>query len=169
MDAAWEDFCSMVMQEQELNKFLSGIGKSMGKGQSVAGIAAKQKSAQNKRAKDYAQAFKEGKLTMEPLGEDFVPLKKARHKPPQTFSSSNPTERNLAEVINQSQEEPNIIDLQRHNEGNNGMLQPNNQMEPQQNNQNPPHYIPPIVLGSEEENPPLLCFFPGAHKEMLWL
>ena len=36
VDAAWEDVCSMIIQEEEFTKFLEGRGKSMGRGPSTA-------------------------------------------------------------------------------------------------------------------------------------
>ena len=48
VDAAWEDVCSMIIQEEEFTKFLEGRGKSMGRGPSTASQAAKDKRAQSK-------------------------------------------------------------------------------------------------------------------------
>ena len=90
VDAAWEDVCSMIIQEEEFTKFLEGRGKSMGRGPSTASQAARDKRAQCKRAKEYVQSFKENNFTIGDGEDCFIPTKKAKHKAPNTFSSSNP-------------------------------------------------------------------------------
>ena len=45
VDAAWDDVCSMVMQEQEHTKFLEGRSYSFGKGPSVPDVVDKEKKA----------------------------------------------------------------------------------------------------------------------------
>ena len=90
VDAAWEDVCSMIIQEEEFTKFLEGRGKSMGSRLSTASQAAKDKRAQCKRAKEYVQYFKENNFTIGDGEDVFIPAKKAKHKAPNTFSSSYP-------------------------------------------------------------------------------
>ena len=90
MDAAWEDVCSMIIQEEEFTKFLEGRGKSMGRGPSTASQATRDKRAQFKEAKEYVQFFKENNFTIGDGEDCFIPAKKAKHKAPNTFSSSNP-------------------------------------------------------------------------------
>ena len=90
VDAVWEDVCSMIIQEEGFTKFLEGRGKSMGRGPSTASQAAKDKRAQSKRANKYVQSFKENNFTIGDGGDIFIPAKKAKHKAPSTFSSSNP-------------------------------------------------------------------------------
>ena len=84
VDAAWDDVCSMVMQEQEHTKFLEGRSYSFGKGPSVADVAEKEKKAQRKRSRTYQEAFKENLL--QTCDEDplFLPNKRARHREPET-------------------------------------------------------------------------------------
>ena len=41
VDAAWEDACSMIIQEEEFTKFLEGRGKSMDRGPSTASQTAR--------------------------------------------------------------------------------------------------------------------------------
>ena len=89
VDAAWEDVCSMIIQE-EFTKFLEGRGKSMGRGPSTTSLAARDKRTQCKRAKEYVQSFKENNFTIGDGEDVFIPEKKAKHKAPNTFSSSNP-------------------------------------------------------------------------------
>ena len=89
VDAAWEDVCSMIIQEQ-FTQFLEGRGKSMGRGPSTASQAAKDKRAQSKRAKEYVQSFNENNFTIGDGEDVFIPTKKAKHKARNTFSSSNP-------------------------------------------------------------------------------
>ena len=84
IDAAWDDVCSMVMQDQEHTKFLEGRSYSFGKGPSVADVAEKEKKAQRKRSRTYQEAFKENLLQTcdgDPL---FLPNKRARHREPET-------------------------------------------------------------------------------------
>ena len=83
VDAAWDDVCSMVMQEQEHTKFLEGRSYSFGKGPSVADVAEKEKKAQRKRSRTYQEAFKENLL--QTCDEDplFLPNKRARHREPE--------------------------------------------------------------------------------------
>ena len=90
VDAAWEDVCSMIIQEEEFTKFLEGRGKSMGRGPSTASQAARDKRAQCKRAKEYVQSRKEINFTIGDGKDCFIPAKKAKHKAPNTFISSNP-------------------------------------------------------------------------------
>ena len=92
VDAAWEDVCSMIIQEEEFTKFLEGRAKSIGRGPSTASQAARDKRAQCKRAKEYVQSFKENKFTIGDGEDVFIPAKKAKHKAPNTFSSSNPSQ-----------------------------------------------------------------------------
>ena len=90
VDAAWEDVCSMIIQEEEFTKFLEGRGKSKGRGPSIPSQAAKDMRAQSKMAKEYVQSFKENNFTIGDGEDVFIPAKKAKHKAPNTFSSSNP-------------------------------------------------------------------------------
>ena len=52
--------------------------------------AAKDKRAQCKRAKEYVQSFKENNFTIGDGEDVFIPAKKAKHKAPNNFGSSNP-------------------------------------------------------------------------------
>ena len=82
VDAAWEDVCSMVMQEQEHTKFLEGRSYSFGKGPSQGQIALKEKKQQRKRSREYQQAFKENMMNATDSDSFFIPNKKARHTQP---------------------------------------------------------------------------------------
>ena len=62
----------------------------MGRGPSTAPQAVKDKRAQCKRAKEYVQCFKENNFTIGDGEDVFIPAKKAKHKAPNNFSSSNP-------------------------------------------------------------------------------
>ena len=62
----------------------------MGRGPSTTSQAAKDKRAQCKRAKEYVQCFKENNFTGGDGEDVFIPAKKAKHKAPNNFSSSNP-------------------------------------------------------------------------------
>ena len=82
VDAAWEDVCTMVMQEQEHTKFLEGRSYSYGKGPSQGQIALKEKQKQRKRSREYQQAFKENMVAATDTDDFFLPNKKARHTQP---------------------------------------------------------------------------------------
>ena len=93
VDSCWEDTCSMVIQEEELQKFLDGVGKSSGKGPTAASLATREKRSQMKRAQEYKANFQQGNFMFcENDDEVFIPSKKAKHKAPTLFSSSNPTQ-----------------------------------------------------------------------------
>ena len=60
VDSCWEDTCSMVIQEEELQKFLDGVGKSSGKGPTAASLTTREKRSQMKRAQEYRANFQQG-------------------------------------------------------------------------------------------------------------
>ena len=82
VDAAWEDVCTMVMQEQEHTKFLEGRSYSYEKGPSQGQIALKEKQKQRKRSREYQQAFEENMVTATNTDDFYLPNKKARHTQP---------------------------------------------------------------------------------------
>ena len=80
----------MILQEKVLSQFLSGYGRSCGKGSTSTAIARTEKKKQEKRAKDYSQQFKEGNLMFcENEEMVFISSKKAKHKPPETYKKRN--------------------------------------------------------------------------------
>ena len=82
VDAAWEDVCTAIMQEQEHTAFLAGRVHSSGKGPSSTQLGEKSKIEQMKRSRAYQEAFKEGRVQIgEEEGGHFIPAKKARHRP----------------------------------------------------------------------------------------
>ena len=87
VDAAWEDTCTMILQEQEHTKFLAGRSLSSGKGPSSGTIAEKEKRQQLKRSREYQTAFVEQNFE---LGDDdgmFIPSKRAKHRHPEVPSA----------------------------------------------------------------------------------
>ena len=81
------------MQEEELQKFMDGVGKSSGKGPTAASVASKEKRSQLKRPQEFRANFQEGNFMFcQDDDEVFIPSKKAKHKAPTVFSSSNPTQ-----------------------------------------------------------------------------
>ena len=84
VDAALDDVCSMVMQEQEHTKFLERRSYSFGKGPSVADVAEKEKKAQRKRSRTYHGAFRENLPQTCDENPLFLPNKRARHREPET-------------------------------------------------------------------------------------
>ena len=78
VDSCWEDTFSMVIQEEELQKFLYGVGKSSGKGPTAASLATREKRSQMKRAQEYKANFQQGNFMFcENDDEVFIPSKKA--------------------------------------------------------------------------------------------
>ena len=80
VDAAWEDICTIILQEQEHTAFLQGKCRT-GKGPSQADLANKSKKDQLKRSKDYQMAFRMGHFEIGETSGTFVPSKRARHRP----------------------------------------------------------------------------------------
>ena len=134
VDAAWDDICSMIMQEQEHTKFLEDRSYSFGKGPSVADLAEKEKKQQRKRSRTYQQAFKENMLQTCDDDPVFIPSKRARHREPET----------------------SVFDVQ----GN--TLQPSHEV-PQTGNILQPagQVLPKPRRFEKEQNPPLLAFLHG--------
>ena len=74
VDAAWEDVCTAIMQEQEHIAFLAGRVHSSGKGPSATQLGEKSKNEQMKRSRVYQEAFKEGRVQIgEEEGGHFIP------------------------------------------------------------------------------------------------
>ena len=93
VDAAWEDVCSTILQEEEIQKFLEGKGVSSGKGPSTISNATKEKKNQSRRTKEYKTMFKEGNYSVvDGGGAMFIPSKKARHKAPSSYCTFNPVQ-----------------------------------------------------------------------------
>ena len=83
VDAAWEDTCTMILQEQEHSAFLAGRKYSMGKGPGAGAVAEKLKKQQMKRAKEYQKAFQEQNFDLDDTDGMFIPQKKAKHRHPE--------------------------------------------------------------------------------------
>ena len=82
VDAAWEDVCTAIMQEQEHTAFLAGRTSASGKGPSATQLEERSKREQMKRSRSYQQAFKEGRVGLvETDGGNFLPAKHAKHRP----------------------------------------------------------------------------------------
>ena len=141
MDAAWNDVCSMVMQEQEHRKFLEGRSYSFGKRPSVVEVADREKKAQRKRSRTYQEAFKENLL--QTCDEDplFIPNKRARYREPGTTVFG--VEGNPLQPIQPSGSE-SALSVSRHH---------------------PPSQ--PRKFGSQD-NPPLLAFLHGFQNHHLF-
>ena len=83
MDAAWEDTCTMILQEQEHTKFLAGRCYSSGKGPSAGSIAENEKRQQIRRSRDYQRAFIDQNNDMGDEDRMFLPGKRAKHRHPE--------------------------------------------------------------------------------------
>ena len=82
VDTAWEDTCTMILQEQEHTAFLTGRKFSTGKGPGAGVVAEKLKRQQMKRAKEYQKAFQEKNFDLDDTDGMFIPQKKAKHRHP---------------------------------------------------------------------------------------
>ena len=80
VDAAWEDVCTTILQEQEHSSFLSG-GARQGKGPTNTLLAMKSKKAQLKRSATYQKAFQNKDFHLSDEGGNFIPMKRAKHRP----------------------------------------------------------------------------------------
>ena len=80
VDAAWEDVCTTILQEQEHSAFLSG-GARQGQGPTNTQLAIKSKKAQLKRSATYQKAFQNKDFHLSDEGGNFIPMKRAKHRP----------------------------------------------------------------------------------------
>ena len=81
VDAAWEDVCTAIMQEQEHTAFLKGRCRSSGKGSTATQLGECAKRDQMGRSGEYQQAFREGRtFIIEEEGGNFIPSKRAKHR-----------------------------------------------------------------------------------------
>ena len=83
VDAAWEDTCTMILQEQEHTTFLAGRKFLTGKGPGAGVVAEKLKKQQMKRSKEYQKAFQEQNFELDDTDGMFIPKKKAKHRHPE--------------------------------------------------------------------------------------
>ena len=83
VDAAWEDTCTMILQEQEHTKFLAGRCYSSRKGSSAGSIAENEKRQQIRRSRYYQRAFIEQNYDMADEDRMFLPGKRAKHRHPE--------------------------------------------------------------------------------------
>ena len=131
VDAAWEDVCTAIMQEQEHTAFLEGRARSSGRGPTATKLGERAKRDQMMRSKEYQQAFREGRTSIVE-GGNFIPSKRAKHRPDEQIGD----------------------DVQ-------GRDVPPQQTGSGQGNGNTPRKpLAPINIFNRE-NPPLLCFLAG--------
>ena len=83
VDAAWEDVCTSIMQEQEQSAFLEGCARSSGRGPTATKLGEHAKRDQMARSREYQQAFREGRTSIVEDGGHFIPNKRAKHRPTQ--------------------------------------------------------------------------------------
>ena len=57
VDAAWEDTCTMILQEQEHSAYLAGRKYSMGKGPGAGTVAERQKKTTDEEGKGVSESF----------------------------------------------------------------------------------------------------------------
>ena len=82
VDAAWEDVCTAIMQEQEHTAFLEGRCRSSGRGPTATKIGECAKRDQMSRSREYQQAFRERRTSIiEEEGGNFIPGKRAKYRP----------------------------------------------------------------------------------------
>ena len=84
VDAANEDVSTMMMQEQDMQKFLEGQQRSTGRAPSRAEQAKKEKRQQITRAREYIENARQGMTSSltstETTANVFIPNKNARHR-----------------------------------------------------------------------------------------
>ena len=82
VDAAWEDVCTAIMQEQEHTAFPEGRCRSSGKGPTATEIGEHAKRDQMGRSREYQKAFREERTSIiEEEGGNFISSKRAKHRP----------------------------------------------------------------------------------------
>ena len=112
IDAAYKD-CSQMMHQDEMYKaYIGNISKEIGKGLNIRQIQERNRSAQEDRARRYADALLRGDVNAqtddEENSEGFIPTDSARHRAPRYHSKKNLTEKRKKGIL--SQEEANMSD-----------------------------------------------------------
>lgn len=90
VDAAWEDYFTMLVQNTEFVNFMQGKGFTHGHGPTQAARAAKERQEQERRGQEYIQQIKEQILDAPNEDyENFVAHMKAKHRAPEMLPRGN--------------------------------------------------------------------------------
>ena len=98
VDAAYKDVSAMMRQDEQYRAYIGNISKEIGRGLNIRQIEERERRSQEFRAKRYAEALLSGDVNALTDDEDeenipFVPMDRARHRPPKIQSKNNPTEK----------------------------------------------------------------------------
>ena len=156
VDAAWEDVCTSILQEQEHTAFLSGRTRN-GKGPSTTELAMESKRQQLKRSKDYQNAFKNKDFNVAGDGGYFVKHRPNEDLPPNVQGDEENLDiprlqhmREAMEALERNTTQPTRQQQQQQQPSSSQVI-PNTQSIPEQYN--------------ITDNPPLLCFWSSFTKK----
>ena len=161
VDAAWEDVCTAIMQEQEHTAFLEGRCRSSGKGPTATEIGESTKRDQIERSREYQQAFREGRTSIiEEEGGNFIPSKRAKHRPAEQVGDVQGREVPLQQTTT-SVDGGNIQTTQNNSGNGNGEVTERRIEEGNEvgrtTSKTPRRPLATLNI-QNRDNPPLLCF-----------
>ena len=95
--AAWDDTCTMIIQNAHYKAFLANKGGSVGKAPTALKKKQQEEAFESRFIDAACDAFLHGDVRLE-VGDDpeamrFLPSKRAHHKAPRTFSTKNPVQK----------------------------------------------------------------------------
>ena len=95
--AAWDDTCTMIVQNAHYKAFLANKGGSVGKAPTALKKKQQQEAYESRFIDAACDAFLHGDVRLE-VGDDpeamrFLPSKRACHKAPRAFSTKNPEQK----------------------------------------------------------------------------
>ena len=162
VDAAWEDVCTAIMQEQEHTGFLEGRYRSSGRGPTATKIGEHAKRDQMSRSREYQQAFREGRISItEEEGVNFIPSKRAKHRPAEQEADDVQGREVLLQPTTIS-DDPGYMET-RQNQTGNGSGDGRGSEGSNGGGTQPGTLRRPLATlnMNNRENPPLLCFLAG--------
>ena len=164
VDAAWEDVCTAIMQEQEHTAFLEGRCRSSGKGPTATEIGEHAKRDQMGRSREYQQAFREGRTSIiEEEEGNFIPSKRAKHRPAEQVGDDVQGREVPLQQMTTSVQGGNIQTTQNNTENGNGQVTIRRIEEGNQvgTTSTTPRRPLATLNMQNRDNPPLLCFLAG--------
>ena len=115
VDAAYKDIAQILRQDEAYRAYIGNVSKEIGKGLNIRQMQERDRKSQIERAKHYSRALFHGDVNEDTDDEEgnrpCLPLDKAKHKAPRTYSRKNPTQKkkeNAAAV--QEDEDANLFD-----------------------------------------------------------
>ena len=98
--AAWKDMLHMLLQDRDYEAFVTNTGKVSGSGLNLKQRRAKFRKQEAEFVDSCLECIKEGdmeeELEVEMNPDEFFPNKKAKHKVPENFDSSNVVQKRKA-------------------------------------------------------------------------